>query len=288
MGINISDIEESELLSVLGKSDWHIALPDDLPDLVITVAWRQALIEDAGREFVRWVRRGQDVRIDHANDPVWDSSGTARTFQTDSFILLTRHVSLKTWLTEYTGNSRATYLAGMGLAWLTYEDEVGHNIWNVTGDLLRKHVQKIWNYADDIDVWEDARWNDIEIIEMQVCWALGQVVGQLSTAEAWERYQPDVVFEEEEQLLRVEADMLQRQEVEEMAAGFWQQHFSDLQGHRIELSQFAELGLVGILEDLFADTDPDVVEAIAEVGLPGDLSSKAQQMVRGLARQALT
>ncbi len=60
-----------------------------------------------------------------------------------------------------------------------------------------------------------------------------------------------------------------------MMKQFWQHHFSHLIGERIEYPRFIDMKL----EDILADTAPNIVEAIAELGLPGNFSNNVRETI---------
>ena len=87
-GIDITELEAEEALSVVGTGDWLVALIDGVPDIIIPARWRMSLHEYAAKQFVRWVIAGVDRSISHDSDPSCDSSGSIRRTQTDSLMLL--------------------------------------------------------------------------------------------------------------------------------------------------------------------------------------------------------
>src|SRR5688572_30031576 len=122
MGIDISNIPEEKLLEVLGEGDWVLTLPEDYPDVVISQAMRQQLYDEVAHTFVEWVMGGIEIEINHNFDPEWDRSGLALRRERDSLMLLIKYETIEEWLAKaYTGNSRATYMSGHGLAWETYD-----------------------------------------------------------------------------------------------------------------------------------------------------------------------
>ena len=128
MAIDILNLSETDLLPTLGNGDWLIALPDNHPDMIIPAVLREQLANEAARQFVRWAIGGISVEINHHSDPPWDHSGHAYRHQTDPLVLMTRYKTLQEWLDEaYTGNSRASFVSGMGLFWDTYGDD-SHNV----------------------------------------------------------------------------------------------------------------------------------------------------------------
>jgi len=82
--VDVTRIREDQRLEQLGKADWLIALPEELPDLVITAQWRHDLQAVAAKQFVRWVMDGINRVFTHDYDPPWDHSGSLRQIRTDS------------------------------------------------------------------------------------------------------------------------------------------------------------------------------------------------------------
>lgn len=287
MGIEMANIPEDKLLEKLGEGDWSIALPDGYPDLIVSAAWRRQLCDDAACQFVRWVLDGVHVEIVHGYDPPWDCSGIAQHHQADPLMLLVRHETLDAWLNaEYTGNSQATFMSGMGLYWETYHDDLEDSISEEIAKLMQTHLRP-WFAPSDDDFWDDEFWDVVIEVEIPLQSVLGLVVGRMTTSEAWQRFEQVVRLQIEEEK-RIQAERAARYTaMREQVKQFWKQYFAELEALRIEKPQFRELKLADRLVDVLADTDPQIVEAIAEIGLPGNFSNSVRDAIQQIARQAL-
>ncbi len=281
--IDITQIDEDDLLKQLGQGDWVIALPPNISDLTITVQGRQAWHEIAGKLFVYWVIQGIERRISHGFDPPWDSSGSIRQSKADPLMLLARYQTLRDWAeNEYTGNSIATYISGMGLDWETFEKAVSNDIEERTYRILEAHCKPFLAPSDDDEVWENPEWDEIDIIMIFLNAALRDDALQMTTAEAWQRYEAPVRSE-------IEASRQQAEHHRQMQAWvrqFWEQHFPDIVGNRIEVPQFREMNLEHRITEVLADTDPQIVRLIAELGAPGNYSNRVRVMIKDLACRA--
>lgn len=286
--VNILKLNEDELLARLGQGDWLIALPDNLPPLTVTVQWRRDLQALAGKRFVRWVMAGIDHVFTHDGDPPWDSSGRLRQIAADPLTLLTRHETLAEWADhEYTGHSRATYVSGCGLGWNTYKDEMEEDLESEAYQLLGSHCMAFWDFEEMSELFMDSRWDhsDLPLIVLHLFQALGIETLQLSTAEAWQRFQADVLAENEEKRLQSERHWRMMDVVRQ----FWEYHFPDLIDMRIEMPQFQELGLEARIREVLADADPDIVRMMVELPanhLPGLYSNSVTEYIKALIHQA--
>jgi hypothetical protein len=286
MGIDITKLAENQLLTVLGDGDWHLTLPTGDPDVIATAQWRQDLVEAACCWFVRWVMTGVDIEIIHDYDPPWDGSGSPRRQPADPMMLLIRHDSLDSWMTaEPTGQSRASYLSGMGLFWDTYEDQLQEEIDSRVYHLLRTHWLKLRDYPDDFELSEDPDWEELFSVELHLQQALRLFVGRITTADAWKQYESVVHAQIAEERRQATIRQAEYERKRDLAQQFWRQHFADLTGQRIEYPEFVGLKLGPRIADILADTDPQVVEAIADLGLPGNFSTHASADIKYIARK---
>jgi hypothetical protein len=287
MSIDITRLSENELLPALGNADWIISLPTGYANLLISSAWREEIVAWAGTRFVRWVLSGVRPEITHDYDPPWDHSGQVRKRRADPLTLRILYSTLAEWLEEEcTGQSRATYDSGYGLYWLTYGDELEEHIRErLTELILSQYRPSSLECEDD---FQDVLWDDLGSVTISLEAALSLYVGQMSTAEIWKRFETLTYAQiEEEQRLSAERAAHYKR-MHQLARQFWITHFADLQGTRIEQPEFKALHLEEHLRELFADADPDVVEAIAEVGLPGIFSNSVVEAIKRLAQNALS
>jgi hypothetical protein len=291
MGTDISHIPLDNLLTTLGKGDWLLTMPNSYPDLPVTAAWRQALRDDIACWFVRWVLNGILVEITYDCDPPWDCSGHVRCSHVDPAVLRTRYATLDDWLTDaYTGNSTATYDADCGLHWNTYEKNIEWEIGSRVSALIVEHLVPVVGHpeaSDDLfDMWEDI-WHDVDNVERALEYALRVSVGEMATADAWRGYEAVVRARLEQELRQQAEHAAQIAIMRDQTRAFWQQHFPDLVGSRIEMPEFRRLKLLRRLTELIADTDPEIVRAILEVGFPADFSGSMGDQITEIARAAL-
>jgi hypothetical protein len=287
MGIDVLELDEDGLLPTLGTGDWLIALPDNHPDLVIAYEWRRNLHNDAARKFVRWVMGGIAIDIRHHNDPSWDQSGEAYRESVDPLLLLTRHENLQQWLdNEYTGNSRASYVSGMGLFWDTYDEDVSSDIDEKVLDLIKTHLQSVLDYDEDDDIWMDIL-DEITWVQSAITRAIRLETGLISTKTAWQNFNNEVRFQLEEQRRYAMELAARHNAMRQKSHEFWHIYFADLEGQRIEQAEFRAMKLANRLREVLTDTDPDIIEAIVEVGLPASFSKSVAAEIQDIAKQAL-
>lgn len=286
MGIDIAKLAENQLLAALGDGDWHLTLPTGDPDVIVTTQWRQQLVVMTCDWFVRWVIKGIDIEITHDYDPPWDESGMAQQQPADPMLLLIRHDSLDSWMTaEYTGQSTASFMSGMGLFWDTYEKQLQEEIDSRVYQLFRAYWLALRDYPDDFDVSEDPDWDELFLVELGLEHALRLSVGRITTAAAWKQYEGVVRAQIEEERRQAEIRQAQYELKNDLVRQFWRLHFADLAGDKIEYPQFVDLKLAERLADILADTDPEVVEAVADLGLPGSFSNRVKEDIKQIARK---
>lgn len=283
MSIDItSKKDEFELLRLLGEGDWQIKTNDDYPDLVVTMTWRQELHDWVAEHFVRWVLNGVSTGISHDNDPPWDNSGIVWKQQSDPDTLLDRYKTLAEWMEqEYTGNSRASYVSGMGLFWDTYKDEIEEEISMRTYRLLESQFS-----TKDDETYSDF-YEAVDMVDISLRFVLLALLERLSTADVWDKYhllvQVKIVNER-----RVARERLQQHQLWlQQAKTFWETHFQDVTLNRIEAKEFDALELGNRLAEVLLDTDPAIVEAIANVGLPKNFSNSVKYEIEKIAKNAL-
>ena len=286
MAVDLTKLNEDELLSALGDGEWVIAMPEGYVDLHVTTKWRDELAAWTGTRFVRWVLNGVRYEIIHDSQSSGDRSGEAHRRPADPLMLRTDYSTLTAWLkNEHTGQWEATYESGYGKHWETYSNVLDTYIRECLSELFQ--TQYAIQFAQPDDDCGDAVWNDVSLVEIDLVQALMMVIGRITPADAWTRYEA-VTRQQiaEEEHLSAERTALYMQK-RAQAQQFWQVYFDDLHQVRIEQPQFEELHLEKRLYELFLDIGPDIIEAIAEVGIPGDFSNKVSARIRALATSAL-
>jgi len=285
MSVDIEKLSEDDLLPELGTANWDLLLPTKYNPLIVTVKWRQALCAEAADTFVRWVMGGTSISIVHDSDPPWDQSGEKQQKQVDPDELLTRYDTFQQWMdTEYTGQSRASYMSGMGLFWDDYGDAIKEAISDAVSELIKAHLRAQFGEMDD-DNWWDEVWEDLTWIQSVLELALYQVIGQMKTVDAWRDHAGIVIADLEAEKRRVQEQARQNAIVLKMIRNFWHDHFSDLGQQRIEKPDFRALQLADRIREALADADPQIVEGIIQFGLPGYFSNSVTFEVQQIARK---
>lgn len=284
MTIDISQMDGEQALAVLGMGTWEIALPDGYPELVVEPEWREGIIAWTCCAYVRWVKDGKSRAITFDYDPPWDHSGEVLSRDTDPLILRGRYATLGAWLAdEYTGQWRATFESGYGKYWDTFGNYLEEYLQERITALLKDQCPDQFAEADmSIDPWDD-----LCMVSTLLEWMLKLSVEPVSTADAWERFEILTLRQMETERRRQTEAAARRERQGEQARHFWMTHFTDLTTERIDRPRYRNLRLEERLRDLLADTDPAVVEAIAEFGLPGQFSNRVHEAIQALARAAL-
>lgn len=291
MGIDITKVKDEHLLEVLGEGDWEIAIPSNLPDLIVTRHWRQTIRDRVHDWFVRWVIKGIDHQVHHDYDPPWDHSGNAKSIPTDSIILLTRHELLAEWLEEErTGQNPATYTSGYGLHWRTFDDELFELVQEMVHELVSSYWRRVHNYPDDHDLFDDPVWDELDLEIICLEQALREYAGQLTTKQVWKEKAATVRARIERERIEYEVRAEQHREVDQKIREVWRAFFPDLAYTRIEMPQFREMGLEARIGDILADLDPQIVEAVAtgHYTPPFNCSNSVRDTIWWMARHALT
>ncbi len=128
MAIDLSKLDRSEWMSVLGSGDWEIVLPSPYPALRISATWRHERQVDAAKAFVRWVLRRDP--LDAAVDAYQGLLGEACSGPAEVDRRLAQYGSLLEWARDVAPAS----LFSPSVLWaddpLTYEDilEIGFDI----------------------------------------------------------------------------------------------------------------------------------------------------------------
>ncbi|MCI0708990.1 MAG: hypothetical protein L0154_02400 [Chloroflexi bacterium] len=283
--IDVLKLHENQLLKELGTADWLVAVPDETPPITITAQWRHTMQDYAGKQFVRWVMEGVDHVHTNDYDPPWDHSGSLRRISTDPLILLARHHSLSEWAeNEYTGHSDATFMSGMGLRWITYDEDIRDYIERQLYELFNIHCANAWNLESVDDLFDDDRWvfGDTTYVVSSLSYAVLEENLQLSTAEAWQQFEDDIHAENEARRKKTEQHQLMQRQVRQ----FWELYFPDLMDIRIEMPLFREMGLEERIAEVLADADPAIVRMMAEVYIPGMYSNSVRERIKDIVKRA--
>lgn len=291
MALDIMSISAEEALKQLGAANWKVTGSWEQIDIITVGAeWRENTVEQIAEMFVRWVVRGQEVEISHRNDPPWDSSGERRYHHVDPLMLLTKYETLGDWMQNArTGNSTATYMSGVGLHWDFYKSEVNNLISNRVYHLLRAHFLAL--YASELkaedEVWEHPEWDYWDDFCLYIEHILSIKISAMTTESIWAQHKLRVLalIDEENRIRDERQRIINRQW--QLAKTFWSQHFADTAHQKIEVPQFKELEIEARLRERLLDTDPEIVEAIASVGVPGFFSNSVEAMIKGIAKEAL-
>jgi DNA-directed RNA polymerase subunit L len=143
------------------------------------------------------------------------------------------------------------------------------------------------HYPDNFEIWEDPAWEECSMVEICLSRALQLSINQIKTADAWQQYEEIINTEISEEKYQAEIYREDYTRMHHLVRTFWQQHFADLVGHTIEFPQFKTLKMGEKLTDILADTDPQIVEAIGKIGLPGIFSNKVKDTIRKIAQASL-
>jgi hypothetical protein len=284
MGLNLESIkDDDDLFDALGSGDWVLELPLKYPDFVLPAAWRREQEAVIAQTFVRWVLRGQWSEINHDGDPSWDSSGALRSTPADPLVLLTRYDILAEWMDNtHSGESRPTYESGHGLHWPTYGDMFEEDLETAIYVLLESSFPGLRDHDDWDAIIDEFSWSVLRLVRVMIV-----EVGQITTHDAWTRHKLHV-------MTRIAAEQRAQAEASErhgrmshLVREFWAQHFPLLVGLRLDQSVYHKHKVEKRLRELFADADPDVVEAFAEVSVPASPSNSVDLEIRMLAREFL-
>ena len=288
MALDVERIEPEEALKLLGDGDWHIKNDDENhPELVFNLQFRQTILDYAANLFVRWVIAGREVKIYHHNDPSWDSSGSARTHIVDPLILLVKYETMNDWMENAsTGHSKASYVSGMGLFWITFGEEIKDFVQESIYNLVKANLEAIYHIPEDEEAWEHDKWEDWEFVSWWVEPICMLWLSQFSTKDIWAKYEISVrtKIAEERIIYEKRQKIMERQR--QLADNFWKAHFPELVGQRLEAPEFDARGIAEHLKVVFPYTAPEVVEAIASVGVTGNFSNSIRYAIKHIAEQA--
>lgn len=288
MCIDISNYHKKPAFELLGTGDWQICLPEPYHIIVVSRAWREKIRKMIATHYIRWVLAGKSYEIHHRYDPPWDASGDAEKIEVEPASLLDKYATILDWLeNELTGDWEATYESYHGKHWRRYADWFSEEKPQLYSDLYHVSFQHLIETADDVDEFKDSMIEELTDFEicMDVIWE--NLFANFRTEAAWDTYYAVTLKEiaEEERQAEERARLYHAKHT--CAKTFWNAHFADLRYLRIEKPQFKELGLAERLADLLADADPEIVQAIAEIGLFGDFSNSVHEAIKALAREAL-
>ena len=133
---------------------------------------------------------------------------------------------------------------------------------------------------------EDAFSDTVFDVQLGLEHALIRLFGSLTTEETWRRYELAAHEEALEQQRQHDIWMRELERQRWQARQFWETHFADVIGMRVEVPQFRSLSLESRLREILLDTDPETVDSIAALGLPGDFSNSVQERIRKIAQAA--
>jgi hypothetical protein len=288
MGVDISNIPDEKLLEVLGDGDWVLSLPDEYPDVVITAAMRQKLYDEVARTFVEWAMRGIEVEIDHSFDPEWDRSGVALRRERDPLMLLIKYETIEEWLTKAnTGNSQASYMSGHGLYWDTYDDEFEQRIQHFWDERIDDMARSLSKDEDDYHEILEYTIDSILDVEINAVEALRHYIRKGTTQEVWKKYQGEVATKLYQQQAEADERRIRHSIMRERVQSFYDLHFADLPRDKMEMPQFRESNVENRLREVLLDADPELITALAEVGLPIVVSNKVSDKITNLLREIL-
>lgn len=230
---------------------------------------------------------GREVEIYHHNDPPWDSSGSAKDHIVDPLSLLGKYEMMDDWMeNESTGQSRASHVSGMGLFWITFGEEINDFIEGEIYDLIKSELKATYKMSEEEEAWEHDKWDDWEYVALHTLHIFLHWLSQFSTKDIWATYEISVraKIEEERIIYEKRQKIMERQH--QLANNFWKAHFPDLVGKRLEAPEFDARGVAEHLNVVFQYTAPEVVEAIASVGVTGNFSNSVRYAIKRIAGQA--
>lgn len=283
MIIDVTKYTPEECLFILGDDDyWAILLRDDYPDLIITTAWRQALLEWVGTTFVRWVLKG--IHHEHVdnNDP-YDSSGELRAHKWDAQALKDLYPTIKEWLEEaYTGDWIATYESYYGKDWQVYGDEFEFEMQSRLSALIREQCAEQFDEAED--GFGDEVWDNIDEAVMSLHELLTVYVGKFPTQVMWERFESHAYL----QIADEKNQALYLQNLRDTVDNWWKTTFPNLQHQRIEKPDYKALMLESQIEAQFNNLSHEWLQFIVSHRLSGNLSNSVQMAISNIARKVLS
>lgn len=284
--VDITTIDEDQLLSALGKGDWLVQMPDDYAHLLLSRLWRDEQITTwVGITFATWVLNEKRHMLTHEYDPPWDSSGLTETMQVSSHRLLDLYDTLMSWLeNEYTGQSTATFSSGCGLYWETYGDWLEQHIQQQVTDLFR---MKYAAALAETDLFDHPIWDVADLVILALERALWHSVAQRPTIEIWNVHERVARHQRAEQAAARDEQMAEHGRKQTLVVEFWNTHFPHLLGVHMDYPHYVASGIEERLQTLFLDANPDVIEAIQDIGLPGLCSNKVSARIKKVAQSAL-
>ena len=256
-------------------SDWHIFLCEDQLDLVITVRQRHEILDWAMQEFTEWVIKARIFDIAYDRDPPWEHSGEAierPLEERDRQKIM--HGTLGEWMKNLTGTWTPTYISGYGKAHDTYEDEVRDHISVQVYQMFEAQVEpQRWE-----EIWDDSKLADTSLILEET---LIDQLSSISAAHAYRRFETSVRQRIARRELQAQSRQLAFDNWRQQAQRFWTEYFPlMLPNARIDKPVWHNLGLAAQLQEALDQAGPTDIEAILEVGLPGNLSNSVRDEIR--------
>ncbi|MCU0481931.1 MAG: hypothetical protein MUE54_12090 [Anaerolineae bacterium] len=282
MVLDVTKYTPEECLFVLGDDDdWVLVFRDDYPDLTITKAWRQALLEWIGVKFARWVLNGIHYELTWT-DTRYDGSGDLEKHPLGAEKLKTLYTHLTYWLEdEYIGDWLATYESYYGKHWLTFGDEFDDHMHSVLASLIREQFSEQFEDAEDEDAEEI--WYAIYDGELATQALLTYYIGQFTTSFVWEKFEQSAY----KQIADEQRHYLHLQELADDILNWWKTTFPDLQNQRIDKPDYKALLLEPQLEVKFRNFSQEWLRFIASHGIRGNVSNSVDKAISEIARKLL-
>ncbi len=99
----------------------------------------------------------------------------------------------------------------------------------------------------------------------------------------WATFQTEARIQIAEEQRQAEERAIRYRAMRQQVQDFWRHRFGELDAVRIEKPEFKALGLANRLRVVLADTDPSIIEAIIEIGLPGAFSNSVALEIQHIA-----
>lgn len=268
-------------IRVEANGNWCIFLPDNQLNLVITAQQRQRLLDWAMPLFTEWMIEGKTFDITHDYDPLWDYSG--ETVKRDLEELERQEImrgTLGEWMNEeLTGNWSPTFMSGYGKSYDRYFDGIQHHISSEVHELLKMQVAlERWDEVWDSDEWGDA------VLALEE--ALLDRIAAIPAAEAYRRSEAET----RQKIAQRAVEVQERQRVVtewcERSRRFFAKHFRFLSMDTfVDKPAWRKLGLAAQLRNALASAAPADIEAVVELGLPGNFSKSVNAEIKQIATE---
>ncbi len=257
------------------QSDWHIFLCEDQLDLVITTQQRYEMLNWAMQQFTEWVIKARIFDMTYDRDPPWNHSGeTIERRMEERDRLKIMRGTLGEWMENLTGNWTATYISHDGKAHNTYEDEVR--------DHISFEVHQIFKAQVEPQRWEEI-WDSDELTPALLILeeTLIDHIASISAALAYRQFEASVRQKIARRKLQGQSRQLAIEKWRQQAQRFWTEHFPlMLPNTHIDKPTWRNLKLATQLQEALDQADPADIEAILEVGLPGNFSNSVCDEIR--------